>query len=690
MTLRSCKFWPDFDDLPYLPQPDPGQYAAALHLASRSARRQRGETDVSIGAPCGRLGCRPDRAVQRASRGKAVRTLNCCCSWVSTRMVRVWLGYRVDEYGVAGVDVVQRRWCLLAGESETAYKYVSTASRQGIVDVQLSTSDFDLSHSTHDIVALPGSSRVPTSPPAVQPTSPPALPGVPFLGNLPSIPLVKSYVKFAEWTRQYGPILGLKAGPLNLVVLQDPADVHELFEVRGQKYAGRPYNYIALNHVYEPDIGQILLFQRNDKLLKRWKRPARWFLSQQGIEAIMPIVNAMSSRCVKSLMDKPADFVEHLRIWSLGTPIVALSGQSDVSPELLRTYFYRQKLLTGLLEPGKTPPVDFVVPLRWVPAWLARWKRDARFVRQHQDAFYGDMVAKASALVQHRRRGGKAGEYDAVMVRLLEEGMGEREVKWLAGGLLDAAFDTSSAAVMNFLVAMAGHGEVLRMAKEEVERECEGRVPQGEDVGRLKYLRACMMETFRWRPPAPLGLPHVLDSDDTYKDYLLPRGTNVLVNAFGMLHDPLVHANPDVFDPSRYLDAATHADDARRSTWVFGAGRRKCAGDAYMMQALMTVMAKMVWGLDMVLAEGTDLSVEGGFDGGLMLKPKEGTVVEFKVREGRKGDIERDWERGESELERLLGKAMVEENGQLEEGTKEKSTRSFLEGTDILLFSKGE
>ncbi|KAM5354009.1 hypothetical protein ACJ41O_000659 [Fusarium nematophilum] len=489
---------------------------------------------------------------------------------------------------------------------------------------------------------------------------PPGPPTKPLLGNILDIPLSKPYLAFTSWARTYGPIVGLKAGPVNLVVLHDPDDIHELLDRRGATYAGRPYNYIALNHVFDPDVGQIYLFQRNDRLLKRWKRPARWFLSPQGIDGIMPILDAVSARCVKALADRPGEFLEHLRTWALSTPLMAITGQAHVSEDLLRTYFYRQRLLTGLLEPGRTPPVDFISPLRWLPAFLAGWKRDARFVRQHQDAFYGEMLSKVVEAWQ-RRKGG--GEYEAVMVRLLEEGMPEREVKWLGGGLLDAAFDTTSAAIVNFLVAMAGHAEVLEKAREEVDAVCQGRMPRGEDVGQMPYLKACLMEMltvffkmFRWRPSAPLGLPHVTDSDDMYKGYLIPRGTNIIVNAFSILHNPDVHANPTAFDPSRYHeDPSRQTDEQSRSTWVFGAGRRRCLGDQYTVQALLTVMARMVWALDMRLPGGTDLSVEGGFEDGLMMKPVEGMEVEIGVREGRAGKIAEEWERGERELERMLG-----------------------------------
>lgn len=338
---------------------------------------------------------------------------------------------------------------------------------------------------------------------------PPGPPAAPLVGNLLSIPLSKPYIAFAKWARTYGPILGLKAGPLNIVVLQDPQDIHELFDKRGHNYAGRPYNYIALNHVFEADVGQIFLFQRNDKLLKRWKRPARWFLSPQGIETTQPILDAVSARCVKALVDRPGEFLQHLKTWALSTPLIAITGQAHVSEDLLQTYFHRQKLLTRLLEPGKTPPVDFIAPLRWVPALFAGWKRDARFVRQHQDAFYGEILS--SAREAWEKSGGDEGRYRSVMARLFDEGMPEREIKWLSGGLLDAAFDTTSAAVVNFVVAMAGHPDVMLLAREEVDKVCEGRMPMGADVKKMPYLKACMMEV---SPPTLPPLSHYGEGDE--------------------------------------------------------------------------------------------------------------------------------------------------------------------------------
>lgn len=149
------------------------------------------------------------------------------------------------------------------------------------------------------------------------------------------------------------------------------------------------------------------------------------------------------------------------------------------------------------------------------------------------------------------------------------------------------------------------------------------------------------------------------DSDDAYKGFVIPRGTNVVINAFAILHDERIHPDPDRFDPRRYLGAPStgdgEEDDRAKSTWMFGAGRRKCLGEQYTMRALLGVLAKMVWALDMSVPEGTDLSVEGGFDGGLTLSPKEGLSVEMRVRQGRERGVREGRERGEEVLKRVLG-----------------------------------
>jgi hypothetical protein len=66
--------------------------------------------------------------------------------------------------------------------------------------------------------------------------------------------------------------------------------------------------------------------------------------------------------------------------------------------------------------------------------------------------------------------------------------------------------------------------------------------------------------------------------------------------------DPKRHANPRVFDPSRYAndfqtagEAASNPDASKRDHFVFGTGRRICQGMHIAERSLFLGMARMLW-----------------------------------------------------------------------------------------------
>ncbi|KAJ7727217.1 cytochrome P450 [Mycena metata] len=104
-----------------------------------------------------------------------------------------------------------------------------------------------------------------------------------------------------------------------------------------------------------------------------------------------------------------------------------------------------------------------------------------------------------------------------------------------------------------------------------------GTVPQLSDRLSLPYVDSeCMMwEVLRWKPLAPLGLPHLLTKHDVYKDCYLPSGSIILVNIWSILQDLRMFPHPEMFNPSRFLDdkKALEIVDC-----IFGFGRRACPG----------------------------------------------------------------------------------------------------------------
>jgi cytochrome P450 len=72
-----------------------------------------------------------------------------------------------------------------------------------------------------------------------------------------------------------------------------------------------------------------------------------------------------------------------------------------------------------------------------------------------------------------------------------------------------------------------------------------------------------------------MGLAHRIEEDMEFAEYLLPKKSILLVGAWWFCHDPETYADPDAFEPQRYL-APRNEPDPRAV--VFGYGRRRCPG----------------------------------------------------------------------------------------------------------------
>lgn len=75
--------------------------------------------------------------------------------------------------------------------------------------------------------------------------------------------------------------------------------------------------------------------------------------------------------------------------------------------------------------------------------------------------------------------------------------------------------------------------EVQRKAQVELDSVLESdALPSLRDRERLPYIQAIIDEAMRWNAAAPVGLPHVLNTDDVIGNYFVPKGTIVFGNTW--------------------------------------------------------------------------------------------------------------------------------------------------------------
>ena len=63
--------------------------------------------------------------------------------------------------------------------------------------------------------------------------------------------------------------------------------------------------------------------------------------------------------------------------------------------------------------------------------------------------------------------------------------------------------------------------------------------------------------------------------DDFYEGYFIPKGSILMANIHGFMHDPNTYTDPDAFRPERFMGSNPEMDP---HALVFGFGRRVCPG----------------------------------------------------------------------------------------------------------------
>ncbi|KIW32629.1 uncharacterized protein PV07_04160 [Cladophialophora immunda] len=461
---------------------------------------------------------------------------------------------------------------------------------------------------------------------------PPGPAGLPIIGNLHQIPPAKSFLKFHELSKEYGPIVGLKFGPQNVVVLNHYQPVKELFDKRGSIYSSRPKSYIAHELLF-PNKIHILLNEYGPEW-RLMRKVAQSFLNANSIQKIVPIQEAEATQTLYQIMNDPAGYYQYIRRYSAAVVLASVYGQRVPDPQsakIQEIYCIMERFL-ALMEPGATPPVDAVPLLQYLPDWLSWWKREAKAIRRDEKKLYAALVDETRIKLNQ----GKSP--DCFLIHMFEDqrkhGISDEWLGYIAGLFMEAGSDTTSSSILDFILAMISHPDILKKAQKEIDAISPRDPPTYEAVKDNAYLNALMQETLRWRPVAPGGIPHTLIQDDSYEGYFLPKGTMLFANAWTIHRDPAEYMSPDEFVPDRWLGnrygiiGEEIREEGRREMYGFGAGRRVCSGQTMAENSMLISMSKLLWFFDMSATGGpVDTNVETAFTKGFLTAPKKFPVA---------------------------------------------------------------
>lgn len=154
-----------------------------------------------------------------------------------------------------------------------------------------------------------------------------------------------------------------------------------------------------------------------------------------------------------------------------------------------------------------------------------------------------------------------------------------------------------------------------------------------EDQRRLPWVMAFIYEVMRFTSFVPLTIPHSTTADTTLQGYSLPRNTVVFVNQWSVNHDPATWAQPETFDPGRFLkpDGSLNKELAG-SVLLFSLGKRRCIGEELSKLHLFLFTALLVHQCHLAGDPARPPSLDWSY--GLTLKPRA-----FHIAVSLRGDM---------------------------------------------------
>ncbi|KAK0410498.1 hypothetical protein QR680_005160 [Steinernema hermaphroditum] len=152
--------------------------------------------------------------------------------------------------------------------------------------------------------------------------------------------------------------------------------------------------------------------------------------------------------------------------------------------------------------------------------------------------------------------------------------------------------DTTSASINWFLHLMGANPEIQTKVHREIDEVLgsELRDITYEDIGRMKYLEACIKETLRLYPSVPIFARQTTEEVKVNK-VVLPAGIGVVIVPSMVHRDPEYWPDPEVFNPERFMDG----EMKHPYCYIpFSAGSRNCIGQRFAIMEEKCVLANVL------------------------------------------------------------------------------------------------
>ncbi|KAJ9546261.1 hypothetical protein OSB04_025968 [Centaurea solstitialis] len=427
------------------------------------------------------------------------------------------------------------------------------------------------------------------------------------------------HIRLSEMARLHGPLMSLRLGQRTVIVGSSPAAAQELLKTHDQVLSGRNVSQFLqnkkptihnmnLNFSSEPDDGYRYL--RNIYTSKLFSTRAMESRAKTREDKVMEMVKYISSKNGEQVVSiRDLMFVTAVNI--LGNTLLSMDLVDFEGNGIGACLKGSIKRIVSL---ALTPQLADLYPK------LGRWdfenwyKKVMYIIEEELGGIWKDSL-------QRKRNGSNLSSdhlQDFTDI-LIQKGFTNQQINALMEELFTAGTDSMTFTIESFVAELLKNQEVMRKARNEVIETIDGNVVKETDLVHLPFLDACLKETLRLHPPAPLLLPHRAIEACEVMGYKIPKDSQIWINVWAIGRDPEIWHDPLDFKPERFIGSKLNYKGKDFEFLPFGSGRRMCPGEAMASKTILLTVASLILNFDWFLPN--------------MNAPKEPLHVTFKVRE---------------------------------------------------------
>ncbi|KAJ8482604.1 hypothetical protein ONZ51_g5256 [Trametes cubensis] len=373
---------------------------------------------------------------------------------------------------------------------------------------------------------------------------PPGPRGIPIVGNVFDVPQEQPWATFSNLSRRYGDVICISILGQITIVLNSISSVSDLLEKRSSIYSTRPNVFVSISQALDWIWGVVFKPYGDDWRLHRrllWR-----FFQPNTIMQWQSTQTREARHLLLCLLEDSSDLKNLIKL-SLCRSLLSVSHGLPAT-----------RLGQQLLD----DPFDAAQDA------MSRGDASPSILNQLLDAVPESQVT----------------------------GVTEVTAKEISAAVFAAGADTTIATMTAFFCAIILYPDVQTRAQEELDAVVgPDRLPQITDLPSLPYVKAVVKELLRWHSAAPLSLPHGVTKEDEYRGWRIPCRATVIMNIWGILHDPELWPDPDAFLPDRFMKDGSFNDEVfDPANIAFSAGRRTCPGKHYAEASLFINIASVL------------------------------------------------------------------------------------------------